>query len=938
MVNKPTYEALELRVKELEKEAVKLRKVGEKLTQSEQKLRVQYKSMPIPTYTWQKVGEDFVLIDYNDAAKEITNGKIVDFLGTRLSKMYYDRPEILENFQHCFAKKTSVKQESVFRLYSTGESKYFVIHYAFVPPDLVLVHTEDIDARRRAEEALRESEEKYRSLFDTAPVGIGVATLDGKVLAVNQAMCQATGYTREEFDKTSVADMYYNPEQRTTILKRLETDGFIRDYEVELKRKDGTNYDAVKSIVPITLSGKTVLLTVSKDISTQKLTERVREKARHELELRVEERTAELVKTNERLKREVEERRQAQEELQSQKNKLESIMGAIPCGMTIRDLDYNLIYQNDEITSLFGNCIGEKCHRVFQGIDEVCAGCPVELAFRDGKPHTSVRRVETPSAETTFWENVAYPIRDANGKIISCLEINTNITDRKRADEALRQSEHKYRTLFEDSRDAIYMTTREGEFLDVNQSALDLFGYTVEEMRGLDVRKIYANPEDRGPFRQAIERHGSVRDYEMKFRKKDGTEIDCLVTATVRQDDDGSILGYQGIIHDVTLRKCLQAQLQRAQKMEAIGTMAGGIAHDFNNILMPIIVNTQMALMDIPDGSPAQRLLEKVVKAGNRAKDLVSQILTFSRRAEQEREPVKMSILIKETLKLLSSTLPSTIKINEQIQATSDTVIADPIQIDQILLNLCTNAAHAMQHEGGVLEVSLTDIYLDSEAAATQPDLREGPYVRLTVSDTGHGMDPAVMQQIFDPFFTTKTQGEGTGMGLSTVLGIVKSHGGAIIVHSKPHEGSAFHVYLPLSEIVVTDERPTSGPVLAGTEHILLVDDEEWVLTTVQLMLERLGYRVTGLTSSLEALEAFRAQPQQFDLVITDITMPDMTGEVLARQLNAIRPNISIILFTGYSERISKEKAEEIGIAAYIMKPVNIREMAKAVRKVLDKD
>jgi signal transduction histidine kinase/ActR/RegA family two-component response regulator len=385
-------------------------------------------------------------------------------------------------------------------------------------------------------------------------------------------------------------------------------------------------------------------------------------------------------------------------------------------------------------------------------------------------------------------------------------------------------------------------------------------------------------------------------------------------------------------------RKKLEARLQQTQKLEAIGTLAGGIAHDFNNALVPIIVNTQMALMAIPDGSSLQPLLEGVLKAGGHAKNLVSQILAFSRQADQEQQPVQMIPLIKETLKLLRSTLPSTIKIDEEFQAASDTVIADPTQIHQIMLNLGTNAAHAMVGKGGMLSVSLTDIDVGSGTAAIHPDLRTGPYVRLTVSDTGHGMERAITERIFEPFFTTKDPGKGTGMGLSTVHGIVKSHGGAIIVDSEPLKGSTFHVYLPLSDIKPTEDVPTTKYVPMGTEHILLVDDEEWILTTAQQLLEHLGYKVTALTSSLKALEAFRAQPHQFDLVVTDIIMPDMTGEVLARELLAIQPNLPIIVFTGYSEHLSEDKAKKMGFAAYFMKPVNVQEMARTIRKVLDKD
>ena len=514
----------------------------------------------------------------------------------------------------------------------------------------------------------------------------------------------------------------------------------------------------------------------------------------------------------------------------------------------------------------------------------------------------------------------------------AALAINSTLTYKR-----LQYSEEKHRILAEYSNDGITII-QDGMHEYANPSYESLTGYNFNELRAIPFDNLVSCQSggintSRNRIRQNKDMSGT---YEAVMTKKSGTKIEIEVSYafSVYKGRPAEIIS----VRDLRERKELEKRLQQAHKMEAIGTLAGGIAHDFNNTLMPIIANTQMALMEIPDGSSVRPLLEVALKAGNRAKGLVNQILTFSRLADQEQQPVQMSILTKETVKLLKSTLPSTIKIKPHIQAASDTVIADPSQLHQIVLNLCTNAAHAMREKGGELEVSLTDIDLDSEAAAAHSDLRAGRYVRLTVSDTGHGMDRAVMERIFDPFFTTKGPREGTGIGLSTVYGIVKTHGGAITVHSEPQKGSMFHVYLPLSDIVVTDEVSTTEPLPMGTKHILLVDDEEWVLTSIQLMLEGLGYKVTALNRSSEALDTFRAQPEQFDLVITDITMRDMTGEVLAKELIAIRPDIPIILCAGYNERISKEKAEEIGVEAYLMKPIEVDEMADTIRTALGKE
>jgi len=371
--------------------------------------------------------------------------------------------------------------------------------------------------------------------------------------------------------------------------------------------------------------------------------------------------------------------------------------------------------------------------------------------------------------------------------------------------------------------------------------------------------------------------------------------------------------------------------------MEVIGTLAGGIAHDFNNILY-VIGNAELAEEDVPEGSLARANLEEAFKAIIRAKDLVQQILTFSRQVEPEGKPLQIHPIVKEALKLLRSSLPTTIEIRQNINTESGAVLADQVQIYQLIMNLCTNAYHSMRDNGGVLEVSLGEVDLDSGAVAHRPDLTSGPYLKLTVSDTGHGMDSVVMERIFEPYFTTKEPGKGTWMGLSVVHGIVTSHGGYIPVDSELGKGTTLDVYLPRMDTPATaPETVSSEPAPRGDERILLVDDEEQVVNMVRQMLERLGYHVTARTSSVEVLEASRAQPEKFDLVITDQTMPNMTGAELTKKLIDIRADVPIILCTGFSEVISEEKAKEIGISEYVMKPVVQSEIGKTIRKMLDK-
>jgi signal transduction histidine kinase/ActR/RegA family two-component response regulator len=379
----------------------------------------------------------------------------------------------------------------------------------------------------------------------------------------------------------------------------------------------------------------------------------------------------------------------------------------------------------------------------------------------------------------------------------------------------------------------------------------------------------------------------------------------------------------------------LETQLRQAQKMEAIGTLAGGIAHDFNNILSAVIGYTEIVLADVAKGTPQHRNLREVLKAGYRARDLVNQILMFSRQKDKELKPIQVNQIVIEALQLLRASLPTTIRIEPNLSSNS-AVLADPTQLHQVIMNLCTNAAHAMRERGGLLKIDLQDTLLDDGFIEEHPSLSAGAYVKLSVSDTGHGMEKTVADRIFDPFFTTKDRGEGTGMGLAVVLGIVKGHGGAIILDTRLNMGSAFDIYLPVIRDQADAESNENTNIPRGTGHILFVDDEKSLADLGFQILSRLGYDVTTRTSSVEALELFTVQPDKFDLVITDTTMPNMTGDELAAKLLDIRSDIPVILCTGYSERISAEKAQRIGIKEFVLKPIVMSELATTVRKVLD--
>ncbi len=380
-----------------------------------------------------------------------------------------------------------------------------------------------------------------------------------------------------------------------------------------------------------------------------------------------------------------------------------------------------------------------------------------------------------------------------------------------------------------------------------------------------------------------------------------------------------------------------ERQLQQVMKLQAIGTLAGGIAHDFNNILFPIVGYTELTMDDIPEDSQARRNLEEILKATHRAKELVQQILTFSRQGGQERKPLKIQFLIKEALKLLRATIPSSIEIESNVDENCGPIKGDPTQIHQVVMNLCTNAYHAMQASGGKLEVALKQIDISYETSQERVGMKLGPHLELTVKDAGHGMEPEVLERIFEPYYTTKELGKGTGLGLSVIHGIVKNHGGDICVSSQPGKGTQFTVYLPvIDDFDEETETIESAGATRGSERILLIDDEKQIIDIEQQILERLGYKVTTKTDSQEALEEFAALPERYDLVITDMTMPKMTGDQLARKLMEIKPGIPVILCTGFNESITEEKALAMGIDKFIMKPIVKDQLAGTIRSVLD--
>lgn len=511
-------------------------------------------------------------------------------------------------------------------------------------------------------------------------------------------------------------------------------------------------------------------------------------------------------------------------------------------------------------------------------------------------------------------------------------ELNDQLKESKRAKDALRESEGKTRALLNAIDDMAVLLDTDGTVLDSNAITLQRLGKSADELVGKCIYDFFPLPQAE-PIRNAVsEVIKTGKPFRMEL-EQERRIYDSHVYPIC--DAQGKVIQVGVISSDITERRNMEVQLRQTHKMEAIGTLAGGIAHDFNNILGIILGYTELVMDDVPEWNPARQNLEEIRIAGIRARDVVRQLLSFARKTDQERKPTIINSIIIEVLKLLRSSIPASIEIRHNLTKGSAIILADPTQLNQVMINLLTNAAHAMEKDGGILEINMESVNL-TESTAQFHDLSPGPYVKLSVSDTGSGIGPEIKDRIFDPYFTTKEVGEGSGMGLAVVHGIIMNHKGAISVDSELGKGTTFTIFLPTSKREPVPETTIDEELPTGQERILYVDDEESIVKIGSQRLKRLGYKVESSTSPIEALDLFRSKPDQFDLVITDLTMPKMTGDKLVKAILDIRPGLPIILCTGFSDKINSEKVRKIGATVYLEKPYDKRDLSRAVRRGLD--
>ncbi|MGC8493574.1 MAG: PAS domain-containing hybrid sensor histidine kinase/response regulator [Syntrophobacteraceae bacterium] len=775
-----------------------------------------------------------------------------------------------------------------------------------------------------AHSALRDSEVKMRSIFRAAPTGIGLSS-NRIMLEVNERLCEMVGYRREELIGKSTRMLYPSDEDYEYVggekYRQMREKGRWT-VETRFLRKEGEIIDILmssSSLDPTDLASGVTFTAL--DITRQKQDQ------------------AELLKL-------------------FRHNKLildtaqEGIVGLDPAGKVTFSNPAAAATLGYSIEELLGKDLHKLVHHTKPGGEPYPESeCPMIRALRTGQVFSV--RDEVLYRKGGSWFHSAYstsPIEE-KGAITGAVVTLRDITARRQAEENLRESEKRHRALFEnmvsgfvlfevvqDDRgvpvDLIILTANKGFEASTGLKVSDVVGKRFTHV----LPGIEKDEADWIGVYGKVARTGESQQFE-----KGSERLGVFLSVTAYRAGPGQCCV---TFQDITERKRseeerarVEAQLRQAQKMEALGTLAGGVAHDFNNILNIIMGYTELSKMEVEEGSAVAQNLEEVFAASTRAKELVQQILAFSRRSENRKLCLQPGIIVKEAMKMLRPSLPSTIEIKTELLGRSP-VLADPTQLHQVLMNLCTNAGHAMRDKGGVLEVMLDDRVLGDDEARHYDGLQPGAYVELRVRDTGGGIEPGIIDSIFDPFFTTKKQGEGTGLGLSVVHGIVKSHGGTINVQSTLGEGAAFTVLIPaLPGNHLHEEKATADHLPGGRERILVVDDEPALVKMTGRLLSKLGYDVVTRTGGLEALDVLKHQhdAKPFDLVITDMTMPHLTGEDLVRELSKCGIAVPVILMTGFSEKIDVEKAKNLGIEGFLMKPIVSKDIAETIRKVLDR-
>ncbi len=901
MVEKLTYEELEQRVKKFEKEAEKRKQTEETLSFERAQLFSIFDSMLDGVYVSDIDTSEILYVSQSskDAfQKELIGG------------ICYEEFQGLDSPCEFCTNEIIVKQKPAPHRWEYHnpllDKDYAIVDRIITWPDGREVRLEialNITEHKRADEQIK----LLTSALEQSAEGIALADLDGHLTYLNKAFATIHGYNTEELIGKHVS-VFHTPEQIPSVeasLQQLKDHGEFNG-ELWHVRRDGTVFPSLmhNSLVFDDAGQPIIMIGTLRDITELK---------------------------------------DREESLKRQSRILEQVHDSI----VTTDMEGLITGWNRGAETLHGFSAKEVLGRSVSSLfSDEHKSMFVDIVLKELADENEYN-LETPMVHKSggiFWAHLSLSIlRGLDGEPIGTIGYAVDTSERKKADEAIRESEERFRALFENAADAFFLSDINGRFIDINQVACDNLGYTREELLELSIPEVDLNYDSNevAAIQNGFDQNES-KTIESFHKRKDGSTFPVEVRIRPFGPDQRPMI--LALARDITDRKNaeeekekLETQLRQSHKMEALGTLAGGIAHEFNNILGIIVGNTELAMGGVPEWNTAHYNLEEIHTASLRARDIVKQILAFSRQTKHELKPVKIRSLIDDSIKFARSSIPTNIEIQKDISAKLDTINGDPTQINQILLNLCTNAAHAMQNNGGILKIRLENVDLDENTVKKYDGLNSGNHVKLTVSDTGHGIEKKKIEHIFDPFFTTKEVGEGSGMGLSVVHGIVKEHKGSITVQSEAGKGTTFHVLFPVIEEQAQPEPESRDPLLKGHERILFVDDEKTLVLATKNNLEGMGYEVVAKRDPIKALGVFKEQPDEFDLVITDMTMPNMTGDRLASEIMKIRTNTPIIVCTGHSDRMSENRAKEMGIRGYVMKPYLSSEIAMTIRQVLDK-
>ena len=899
-------------------ESVELIKAERTLRESEKKYRLLFQNMAEGFALYELIDDekgrpvDWRVLEVNDAYTRHTGIPRERIVGRTASELF---PAAIPEYLPIFEQVVATQTPNSFETFARAVGRHQRV-FTFPAGGRRFAGTiEDITGRKSAEAEIRRSEERFRSLFSNMTEGFALhevitnesgEAVDYRLLDINPAFERLTGMVKGDVLGRRV----------TEILPGIES------FWIETYGRVGLTGEAAtfERYYPAPL-----------------------DKWYEVYAYRPAERQFAVIF------KDVTDRRRAEEALRESEERLKRAQEIAHLGSWELDLADNRLTWSDEVFHIFGMTPGEfgATYQAFLDAvhpdDRAAVDAAYSKSLAEGRDSYEIehRIVRRDTGEVRIVHEKCHHRRDASGRIVSSIGMVHDITETKKA-EALRQALTEQERLrlgaaVEQASDSVAMLDLDGAIQYVNAAFSSINRLTRDEAVGRSYFDFIPGESTAAAVRESVGA-GRMWHGEMTRPLTGRRPVELEVTISPAQDPSGSVIGWLVTEKDVTQENALQRQFRQAQKMEALGTLAGGITHDFNNILSTIFVNTELALLDLAPAHPARRSLPIVLQAANRGKELVKQIISFSRQKEWERKPLEVSPIVKEGLKFLRSTLPKDIAIVESVAVDCGSVLADPSQVHQILVNLCQNASLAMADRAGQIEVKLEPAQVDADLAAHHPDLKPGPYVRLTVADTGCGMTRELMERIFEPFFTTRKQGEGSGLGLPVVHGIVKSYDGAITVYSEPGKGSVFNVFLPrLTSEAAEGEKGKKTRPEKGREHILIVEDDPSQLQGMARLLERLGYRVTAKPSGRAALTAFKKKPEAFDLVITDQTMPRMSGVELAGALAKVRSDIPVILCTGFSERVNGETFGQHGIRAFVMKPFTIQEISRHIRSALKK-